>query len=94
MDSKRSDKRKSREIKDYDDKDTVGMIDPTKPLSLDDLGFKLPPTPPTQVVSIRLPTAILNQLRAWASTRDIPYQAVIKMVLSRFVSRKDEDKSL
>lgn len=85
-------KRKLREISDYDDTDTTAMINPANRLALGDLGFKLPPTPPTQVISIRLPTALLNQLRAWASARDIPYQAVIKMVLSRFVEQKGAPK--
>lgn len=81
-------KNKIREIKDYDNHDTTSLIHTSKRLALSDLGFKLPPTPPTQVVSIRLPTTLLNQLRAWASARDIPYQAVIKMVLSRFIDQK------
>lgn len=71
------------EIKDYDDQDTSSWIDRGKKLQLSDLGFKLPPSPPTQVVSIRLPTPLLNQLRATASTQDIPYQALIKILLSR-----------
>lgn len=78
-------KRKAREITDYDATDTTSMIDPARRLSLKDLGFRLPPSPPTQVVSIRLPTRILNALRARASAVDIPYQALIKMALSRFL---------
>lgn len=81
-------KRKPREMTDYDDTDTTSLIRPDHRLTLKDLGFKLPPTPPTQVVSIRLPTVLLNRLRAWASARDVPYQAVIKMVLSRFMAQK------
>lgn len=76
-------KKKRHEIKDYDDNDTTAWIDPHKSLSLKDLGFKLPPSPPTQVVSIRLPTPLLNQLRARASAQDIPYQALIKIILAR-----------
>lgn len=78
-------KRKGHEITDYDATDTTGMIDPAKRLSLNDLGFRLPVSPPTQVVSIRLPTGLLNELRARASAVDIPYQALIKMALSRFL---------
>ena len=76
-------KNKRREIKDYDDSETTQFINPKKSLSLKDLGFKLPPIPPTQVVSIRLPTPLLNQLRAAASAQDIPYQALIKMILKK-----------
>jgi len=46
------------------------------------LGLKLPATPPTQVVSIRLPTALLNEIRAKASAQDVPYQALIKTLLA------------
>lgn len=80
-------KRKHREVKDYDDNDTTEWIDPTKPLSLKKLGVKLPPTAPTQVVSIRLPTALLNRLRAIASSQDVPYQALIKLILTKSTKR-------
>lgn len=80
-------KKKKNEIKDYDEMETTSWIDPTKKLSLADMGFKLP-SPPTQVVSIRLPTPLLNQLRATASTRDIPYQALIKIILSHSLKQR------
>ena len=80
-------KRKHSEITDYDDNDTTQWIDPSKPLSLKKLGVKLPPTAPTQVVSIRLPTALLNRLRAIASNQDIPYQALIKLILAKSTKR-------
>jgi len=76
-------KKRERKITDYDTTDTTPWINPSKKLSLKDLGFQLPPTPPTQVVSIRLPTPLLNQLRAKASAQDIPYQALIKILLSK-----------
>ncbi len=76
-------KKKHHEIRDYDESDTTGWIDRSQKLTLKDLGFKLPPMPPTQVVSIRLPTPLLNQLRARASAGDIPYQALIKMILAQ-----------
>lgn len=80
-------KRKHHEVKEYDDNDTTEWIDPSKPLSLKKLGVKLPPTAPTQVVSIRLPTALLNRLRAIASSQDIPYQALIKLILAKSTKR-------
>lgn len=76
-------KHKRHEIQDYDEHDTTEWINPSKPLSLKKLGLKLPPTAPTQVVSIRLPTALLNRLRAIASSQDIPYQALIKLILAK-----------
>jgi predicted DNA binding CopG/RHH family protein len=80
-------KRKHRDVKEYDDNDTTGWINPSKPLSLKKLGLKLPPTAPTQVVSIRLPTSLLNRLRAIASNQDIPYQALIKLILAKSTKR-------
>jgi hypothetical protein len=76
-----------RSIGDYDAVDTSGMIDPSKPLKFEDLGLRLPDVPPTQVVSIRLPSALLNELKAISSETDIPYQALIKLILSRSVSK-------
>jgi len=76
------------EIVDYDTRDTSGMIDPTKPLTFADLGLELPPTPTTQVVSIRLPSALLNELKAFASARDVPYQALIKLFLAESLERR------
>lgn len=80
-------KKKLREIRDYDSQDTTGWINRSKKLSLRELGFTLPPTPPTQVVSIRLPTPLLNKLRAQASAQDIPYQALIKWILAKSLRR-------
>ena len=76
-----------RPISDYDAVETSGMVDSSKPLKFEDLGLKLPDVPPTQVVSIRLPSALLNELKAISSERDIPYQSLIKLMLSRSVSK-------
>lgn len=76
-------KKRSHEIKDYDESETTSWIDRSKKLTLKTLGFRLPPSPPTQVVSIRLPTPLLNKLRARASAQDVPYQALIKLLLAR-----------
>lgn len=74
-------------IGDYDAADTANMIDPSKQLEFKDLGLRLPEIPPTQVISIRLPSPLLNELRAISSETDIPYQALIKLFLSESVSR-------
>jgi hypothetical protein len=76
-----------RVINDYDAVDTTGMIDSSKPLKFDDIGLRLPEVPPTQVISIRLPSALLNELRAISSEADIPYQALIKLFLSESISK-------
>jgi len=76
------------EIRDYDTRDTSTMIDPHKPLTFEDIDLDLPKPPPTQVVSIRLPSALLNQLKAFASARDVPYQALIKLLLAESLARE------
>jgi predicted DNA binding CopG/RHH family protein len=63
------------------------MIDQSKQLKLEDLGLRLPAVPPTQVISIRLPSALLNEIKAISSESDIPYQALIKLFLSESLSR-------
>ncbi|HLG20094.1 MAG TPA: CopG family antitoxin [Bdellovibrionota bacterium] len=83
-------KKKLKPITDYDEFDTSEMIDPSKPLKLQDLGLKLPKSPPTQVISIRLPTHLLNKIRAIGSQRDVPYQALIKLFLAQSVERLKE----
>ena len=82
-------KKKHREITDYDDNDTTVYINRAKSMTLKDLGLKLPLATPTQVVSIRLPTALLNRLKAFASAQDVPYQALIKIFLSRCLKRSN-----
>jgi predicted DNA binding CopG/RHH family protein len=84
----RASKRRRAEIKDYDTQDTSAMIDTTKPLTLKRIGVELPRVPPTQVVSIRLPSTLLNQLKAYASARDVPYQALIKLILAESLRRR------
>ena len=81
-------RRRRAEIRDYDAHDTSDMIDPTKPLTLKQIGLELPRIPPTQVVSIRLPSTLLNQLKAYASARDVPYQALIKLLLAESLRRR------
>ena len=73
-------------VADYDLNETASMVDPKQPLTFQDLGLKLPVTPPTQVVSIRLPSELLNELRAIGSAQDVPYQALIKLLLAQGVS--------
>ena len=89
MKAKKSDLRRrgTREIRDYDSTDTASFVGDAKALKFEDLGLKLPEVPPTQVVSIRLPSNLLNELKALSSERDIPYQALIKLFLSQSVSK-------
>ena len=85
---RRTKKRRRVEIRDYDTRDTSTMVDPDKPLEFGDLDLELPKPPPTQVVSIRLPSELLNQLKAAASARDVPYQALIKLLLAESLAKR------
>lgn len=76
-----------REISDYDSNETASFIDQSKRLKFEDIGLELPDTPPTQVVSIRLPSQLLNELKALGSQQDVPYQALIKIMLGEAVNR-------
>lgn len=80
-------KKKRKEIEDYDQNDTSAMVDTSKALKFEDLGLKLPETPPTQVISIRLPSELLNEIKATGSQKDIPYQALIKLWLAESLQR-------
>ena len=80
-------KTKEVEITDYDQMDTTTFIDASKPLGLADLKLRLPEEGPTKVVSIRLPTNLLNQIKAFSTNNDIPYQAYIKYLLSQGIKR-------
>lgn len=79
------------EITVYDNQDTSTMIDKNSSLKFEDIGLMLPPSPPTEVISIRLPRDLINQLRSYGSQRDIPYQALIKDIL--FQGLKSRKKS-
>jgi predicted DNA binding CopG/RHH family protein len=78
-------KQRMREIRDYDAHDVSADIG--KRMTFEDIGLKLPELAPTQVVSIRLPTTLLNEIKAICSDRDIPYQGWIKWCMSEAVRR-------
>lgn len=92
MKRKKNTKRADQELIDYDSFDTSDMIDPKKPLKLEELGIKLPDTPPTQVISIRLPSTLLNEIRSIGSQQDIPYQALVKLFLAQGVAELKKKK--
>jgi len=78
-------KPKSEEITDYDHKETTAFINKNRPLKIVDLGFELPADLPTKVISLRLPTELLNKVKAYAAQQDVGYTSVIKMILARAV---------
>lgn len=81
------------EITTYDTQDVTEWVDTRKPLTFEDLGIELPPQPPTQVVSIRLPTRLLNEIRALGSQQDVPYQSLIKLFLAEAI-RKEKKRAI
>lgn len=85
-------KKKVIEITDYDKSDTSQFIDRKKPKKLSDLDIELPEDEPTKVVSIRLPSRLLNQIKAYASERDVNYSSVIKLILSEAMEARNAQR--
>src|SRR5438132_4446074 len=44
--------------------------------------------PSTETISLRLPAALLAELKALANKRDVPYQSLLKMFLAERVERE------
>lgn len=44
--------------------------------------------PSTRTISLRLPQALLDELRAMANERDVPYQSLLKIFLAERVARE------
>lgn len=80
--------KKNKEILDYDENDTTGFINKNKPKSLEDIGIRLPKEAPTKVISIRIPTVLYNNIRAYSTNLDIPYQSTIKMLLEKGIRKE------
>jgi predicted DNA binding CopG/RHH family protein len=78
-------KKKKIEVTVYDKKETTAYINRSKPLKLKDIGIELPEEEPSKVISLRLPTELLNRVKAYASQNDVNYSAMIKMILAKAV---------
>lgn len=48
--------------------------------------------PSTQTISLRLPEAMLNDLKVMANKRDVPYQSLMKMLLADALRREHTGK--
>ena len=48
--------------------------------------------PSTTTISIRLPEAMLEELKALANEQDIPYQSLLKMYLAERIARERESR--
>ena len=81
-------KKKENEIRVYDVHDTTTYIDRRKRMRLANLGIELTPETPTKVLSLRLPTTLLNKIKAYAGQHDVPYSAIIKMLLTEGIDSK------
>ncbi len=81
-------KNKTKEELIYDYNDVTDFINPKKPLKLKDLGFTLPDEKPTKVISIRIPTKLYNALKAFSTSMDMPYQALIKYLLNNGLKKE------
>ena len=77
-----------KEIRDYDSNDTTEFIDKKKPKNLRDIGVRLPKEAPTKVISIRIPTGLYNNIRAYSTNLDIPYQSTIKLLLEKGIKKE------
>src|SRR3990172_5459697 len=50
--------------------------------------------PSTETISLRLPTALLSELKALANKRDLPYQSLLKVFLAERVARETASVSV
>ena len=44
--------------------------------------------PSTETISLRLPAALLGELKALANRRDVPYQSLLKVFLAERIARE------
>ncbi|MCG5054480.1 MAG: BrnA antitoxin family protein [Myxococcales bacterium] len=49
--------------------------------------------PTTASISLRLPVSMLEELKALANKRDVPYQSLMKVYLSQQISRERSKKA-
>lgn len=49
--------------------------------------------PSTTTISLRLPQALLEELKAMANERDVPYQSLLKIFLAERVARERHRKA-
>lgn len=79
---------KREEITIYDNFDTTEFIDKKKHKTLVSLGIKLPKEQPTKIVSIRLPTVLYNEIKAFSTNHDMSYQTYIKYLLAKGIKKE------
>ncbi len=81
-------KKIDKEIVEYDSFETTSFIDESKKMRLKDLNISLPEESPTKILSIRIPTTLLNSIKAYAGNHDVSYSAMIKLLLAEGMEKK------
>ncbi|WP_061298518.1 BrnA antitoxin family protein [Leptospira borgpetersenii] len=71
-------KSESSEIDFWTKNDSVDYIDYSKAKKVSFPNLK----PTTKMISLRLPEALIDRLKVMANKKDIPYQSLIKLLLS------------
>ncbi|MCH5434436.1 BrnA antitoxin family protein [Leptospira interrogans serovar Canicola] len=71
-------KSESSEIDSWTKNDSVDYIDYSKAKKVSFPNLK----PTTKMISLRLPEALIDRLKVMANKKDIPYQSLIKLLLS------------
>ena len=86
-------KKKKNEIAVYDKNDTTSYIDRKKKMALSDFDIELSDDRPTKVLSLRVPTDLLNKIKAYSGQHDVPYSAMIKILLTESIESKFQSMS-
>jgi predicted DNA binding CopG/RHH family protein len=68
----------------------VDYFDFSRPIKLDLSHLK----PSTQPVTVRLPTALVEDLKMLANKHDVPYQSLMKILLARQIAKERKDATL
>lgn len=77
-------KNEYEEIKFWDSHDATDYFDFDNPIKLDFSNLK----PSTAKVTLRLPQMLLDDLKMMANTRDVPYQSLMKILLSEKIEEQ------
>jgi len=48
--------------------------------------------PSSKTISLRLPESMLNEIKIMANKRDVPYQSLIKLLLSEKLEERNREK--
>ena len=74
----------AEEARFWQDHDSTDYVDWSLPQTLVVPNLR----PSLKSISLRLPEPMLNRLKTLANERDVPYQSLIKMILSEHLAEK------